>query len=170
MGIPWKKSIGKRRLWWWASASLAARSIFALFLLGILPAQAQEASFEGQPVAQIRIIDDKGEPFPGATPRLELEAGKPFDLANERQSLRDLYRWGDFSDIRVAVTPLTAGLRVDFIVRRNYYVNVVLIEGLKEPPTAPAALASLRLNLGEPFRESSLGAARDRLLDTLRDR
>jgi outer membrane protein insertion porin family len=169
MGIPSKKSIRSRHLKGWASALLAARAAVALFFFGAPGAGAQEASLEGQRVAQIRIIDDRGELFPGDTPHLALEAGSPFDLSTERQSLRDLYRWGDFSDIRVAATPVPDGIRVDFIVRRNYYVNVVLIEGLKEPPTPPAALASLRLNLGEPFRESSLAASRDRLLQTLRD-
>ena len=60
-------------------------------------------------------------------------------------------------------------MRVDFIVRRNFFNNVVRIEGLKEPPSEPAALASLRLELGEPFRESSLREAVDASQGSLRD-
>ncbi len=59
-------------------------------------------------------------------------------------------------------------MRVDFIVRRNYYNNVVRIDGLKDPPKDPAALAALRLNLGEPFRESAVHEAIGRLQDLLR--
>ena len=81
--------------------------------------------------------------------------------------MRKLYAMGDFSDIRVAAVPEPAGLSVDFIVKRNYYNNVIQIEGLQEPPTEPAALAALRLNLGEPFRESALREAVGRLEDTL---
>ena len=70
---------------------------------------------------------------------------------------------GDYSDIRVSAAPETGGLRVDFVVQRNFFNNVIRIEGLKEPPTEPAALASLRLTLGEPFRESAVREAVDRL-------
>ena len=59
-------------------------------------------------------------------------------------------------------------MHLQFIVTRNYYNNVVRIEGLKEPPTAPAAVAALRLTLGEPFRESALREAIVRLQDALR--
>jgi len=48
-----------------------------------------------------------------------------------------------FSDIRVAASGVGDGVRVDFIVRRNYYNNVVRIDGLKDPPKDPAALARL---------------------------
>ena len=61
------------------------------------------------------------------------------------------------------------GLRVDFIVQRNFYNNVVRVEGLKEPPSEAAALAALRFSLGEPFSREHLREAIGRLQDTLRD-
>ena len=132
--------------------------------------RAQEAQIEGQNVAEIRIVDDTGKPVPGPATPLPLEIGKPFDFGMERESLRVLYRTGDFADIRVTAAPAapaTNGVRVEFTVQRNFYNNVIRVEGLKEPPTEAAALASMRLTLGEPFRESSLREAIDRLKDTL---
>src|ERR1700734_2836028 len=132
--------------------------------------RAQEAQIEGQNVAEIRIVDDTGKPVPGPATPLPLEIGKPFDFGMERESLRVLYRTGDFADIRVTAAPAapaTNGVRVEFTVQRNFYNNVIRVEGLKEPPTEGAALASMRLTLGEPFRESSLREAIDRLKDTL---
>jgi len=113
-------------------------------------------------------VDESGKSVAGKLPVLPLEPGKPFDFAMERASLRALYLTGDYADIRAAAEPEADGLRVEFIVRRNYFNNVVRIEGLKEPPTEPAALAALRLGLGEPFRESSLREAIARLQDALR--
>ena len=113
-------------------------------------------------------MDESGKSVAGKLPVLPLEPGKPFDFAMERASLRALYLTGDYADIRAAAEPEADGLRVEFIVRRNYFNNVVRIEGLKEPPTEPAALAALRLGLGEPFRESSLREAIARLQDALR--
>ena len=131
------------------------------------PARSQEVSVEGQPVSEVRVVDEKGQAVE-KIPNLSLKTGKPFDFATERQSLRVLYGTGDYSDIRVTTTPESTGLRVDFIVQRNYYNNVIRIVGLKEPPTEPAALAAMRMTLGEPFRESAFQEAIARLEDTLR--
>ena len=46
---------------------------------------------------------------------------------------------------------------------------MVRIDGLKPPPSEPAAQAALRLGLGEPYRESALREAIGRLQDSLRD-
>src|SRR5580700_3213253 len=146
--------------------------VFGALLCSVLAdtsVRAQESEVEGQTVAEIHIVDDTGNPLPGSSPTLPLEVGKPFDFGAERESLRVLYRTGDFADIRVTAAPLAQGVRVEFIVQRNFYNNVVRVEGLKEPPTEAAALASMRLGLGEPFRESALREAVDRLKDTLRN-
>ncbi len=150
------------------SAAWGIGAIAFLFLT-LAPVRAQQAPIEGQLVKEIHVVDESGKPITQKMPSLLLEAGKPFDFAAERESLRELYRLGDFSDIRVSAAPETGGLRVDFMVQRNFFNNVIRIEGLKEPPSEPAALASLRLTLGEPFRDSAVREAVDRLTATLRD-
>ena len=115
------------------------------------------------------MIDESGAPVAEKIPPLPLQEGKPFDFAAERESLRDLYKLGDYSDIHVTASSAADGLLVDFVVRRNFFNNVIRIVGLKEPPSEPAALASLRLGLGEPFRDSSLREAVDRLNGALHD-
>ena len=140
----------------------------ALSLLWPSFLSAQEISVEGRRVAEIRVVDETGKSVGQIPAGLPLEASKPFDYADERESLRVLYRTGDYADIRVVAAGGANGLRVDFIVKRNYYNNVIRIEGLKEPPTEPAILAAMRLNLGEPFRESAVREAIGRLKDALR--
>jgi outer membrane protein insertion porin family len=132
-----------------------------------IPAQ-QDGSIEGRPVIEIRVVDETGKPVKNAIPALALAAGRPFDFSAERESLRQLYHLGDYSDIDVRATPGPQGVEVDFVVRRNYYDNVVRIEGLKAPPNESAALAAMRLGLGEPYRESLLLGAVQRLQDALR--
>ena len=135
----------------------------------LAPVRAQQVAIEGQIVKEIRVVDESGAAVTEKIPPLPLEAGKPFDFPAERESLRDLYHLGDYSEIRVSTLPESGGLRVDFIVQRNFFNNVIRIEGLKEPPSEPAALASLRLTLGEPFRDSAVREAVDRLMATLHD-
>lgn len=123
---------------------------------------------EGQPVAQIRVTDGAGHAIPEQILSLPLKPGEPFSFEAERDSLRRLYATGDFSDIQVTASRETAGLQVTFTVRRNFYNNVVRIDGLKPPPDESAALAAMRLGLGEPFRQSALQEALARLGGVLR--
>jgi outer membrane protein insertion porin family len=134
-----------------------------------IPIHAQEGTIEGKRVADVRVVDGSGKPVTEKIPTLPLHPGEPFDFVAERESLRALYRMGDFASIQVAARTEKGGLRVDFVVQRNLYNNVIRIEGIKEPPSDPAALAALRLNLGGSFRESSLLDGVTRLQSTLRD-
>ncbi len=131
--------------------------------------RSQSISLEGERVAEIRVVDDHGLPVEGHLPKLLLQEGQPFELEAERHSLRALYRSGDFADIRVEATPVAEGVRVEFIVRRNFYYNTVRLEGLREPPTEAQALSALRLGLGEPFRDSTVRDALNRLTDLLHE-
>lgn len=167
MRIGWKSSYRQaclpNRVIAWIAAGLV--SSFLVSPQG----RAQESAIEGHRVVELCVLDDSGAAVVGAAAPPPLELGKPFDFEQERESLRALYRTGNYSDIRVSITPQADGVRVDFIVRRNFYNNVIRIEGLKEPPTEPAALAALRLGLGEPFRESALREAIVRLQGVLRE-
>lgn len=149
--------------------AVAFTGCLASFLSVALPVRAQEASIEGKAVAEVRVVDESGKAVTQKIPPLPLEAGKPFDFTAERASLRELYRMGDYANIRVTSAMEPGGLRIDFVVQRNFYNNVIQIVGIKEPPSNPAALAAVRLNLGEAFRESSLREAVARLQNSLRD-
>ncbi|HWZ53836.1 MAG TPA: POTRA domain-containing protein [Candidatus Acidoferrales bacterium] len=167
MRFPWKTSISRLRARNWITFAWLLAGYLCVARTGHADGLA-DASLEGQRVSEIRIVDEHGAGVTVKSPALAIAVGKTFDFSDERESLRTLYRTGDFADIRVAAAPAAEGVRIDFIVRRNYFNNVVRIEGLKEPPTEPAAIAALRLGLGEPFRDSALRSAIDRLQDLLR--
>src|SRR5580698_2840227 len=121
------------------------------------PAPIEPSVFpEGSVISEIRVIDSKGVAVKAQIPVLALVPGKPFDYDEERESLRELYRTGDYADIQVNAVPVPGNeARIDFVVQHNFYNNVVRVFGVKEPPSEAAALAAMRLSLGEPFRESS---------------
>jgi outer membrane protein assembly complex protein YaeT len=137
------------------------------------PVQAQSAEMkgaefpEGETIVEIRVLDSKAAVVPSKLPGMPMAAGKAFDFDDERESLRALYRTGDYADIQVNATAVSGGVRIDLMVQRNFYNNVVRVVGLKEPPSEAAALAAMRLTLGEAFRESSLRDAIERLKDVL---
>ncbi|MGH9686365.1 MAG: POTRA domain-containing protein [Candidatus Acidiferrales bacterium] len=140
----------------------------AMLLLFASLARAQEAALDGRPVAEIRVVDATGHAIPEKIPALALKPGESFSFDSERESLRRLYAMGDFSDISVTASREPAGLQVTFIVQRNFYNNVIHIDGLKPPPDESTALAAMRLGLGEPFRQSALQEAMGRLGGILR--
>jgi outer membrane protein insertion porin family len=149
---------------------LAAVVCLILLLLAGSPwALAQQSQVEGQTVAQVRVVYESGQVVRERIPSLPLMVGSPFRFTEERETLRTLYRMGDYADIRVTALAASDGLEVNFIVKPNLYNNVITIEGLRPPPSEAAALASLRLPLGEPFRESTLRAGVVRLQDALED-
>jgi len=127
------------------------------------------AQLETERVVGIRIVDEKGEVLEESPAKLPQQTGQPLDSDAVRESLRQLYRTGRYADLRAETTPVAGGVRLDFIVRRNLFVNRVRVTGLTTHPGELVALASLNLSLGEPFRESGLKEALERLTQTLHD-
>jgi len=143
--------------------------LLAMLLACAVPLFAQNAPIDGQRVAEIRVLDGSGHPVPEKIPPLALKPGEPFGFLAERESLRQLYAMGDFSDIRVTASHQPNGLQIDFIVDRNFYNNVIHVDRLKPPPSESTALAAMRLGLGQPFRESAFHEAIARLRGVLKD-
>ncbi len=124
---------------------------------------------QGQRVAAVRIISESGEVLEQNPADLPLQPGQPFTLDTERESLRQLFRTGRYADLVAQVTQVENGLRLDFLVRRNFYINEVRVLDLPEPPGEGVAISALQFGFGEIFRESDMPAALARLRQTLRE-
>ena len=123
------------------------------------PKAQQISQLEWQNVVEVRVISDSGEVMTKDIPELPVAGGHPYDSDAVRRALRKLYATGDFADLRAEVTNVAGGLRVDFVAQRNYFVGVVRVVGLVEPPSDSAAFSALRLVVGTEFRENELGEA-----------
>jgi outer membrane protein insertion porin family len=133
-------------------------------------AMAQDGS-SGEPprVAAVRVVTESGQVLEENPSQLTLKLGQPYSREAESASLRELFRSGRYADLRAELTDVPGGVRLDYVVRPNLYINRVQIEGLREPPADALALSALRLNVGETFRESDMKDALDRLRQTLED-
>ncbi len=120
-------------------------------------------------VTAVRVVTEAGLVLEQDPPQLPIRSGQAFSMEAESASLRELFRRGQYADLRAELTDVPGGVRLDFVVRQNFYINLVHVEGLREPPSESLALSALRLNLGEAFRESDLKEAVDRLRQTLED-
>lgn len=160
--IPNFSGVGPLRTAFWCGF------LVLFFSLGFASrAAGQETRWEGREVTQVNVVEETGQAVARKPPPLPLRPGVPFDFDTERESLRILYQTGDYEDVRVEAMKEANGVQVTFVVTNNFFNNVVRVDGLKDPPNEGAALAALRLNLGEPYRESNVREAESRLKDLL---
>ncbi len=120
-------------------------------------------------VVAARIVTEDEQVLSDAPTGISLPVGKPLDRAQVADSLRTLYRTGDFADVRATAIPVEGGIRIDFVVREQLFFNQVLIQGLIAPPTEASAVAAMQLSLGQPYRRSAVDEGIARLRDTLHD-
>src|SRR5580693_7614510 len=123
----------------------------------------------GAKVVDVRVVNEHGKVLvdnPKGTP---VKAGEPLKPDEVAESIRVLYRTGDYADLRAVATPEAGGVRLDFIERENLFISQVLVEGLKSPPTEASAVATMQLSLGQTYHSQDVDEALDRLRDLLRD-
>ena len=171
-----------------ASRANELRSIVALVLLSggaharaqsppsapVAPAQvtvplAQNPPSSAANVAAVRIVTQDGKVLSDAPTDLAVQPGKPLDHNQVAESIRKLYRSGAHSDVKVTVTTVEGGVRVDFVVTEQVFFNQVRIEGLVPPPSEASAAAAMQLTLGQPYRQDAVDEGLARLIDTLHE-
>jgi outer membrane protein insertion porin family len=120
-------------------------------------------------VVAIRIVKEDGQVLSDAPSGIAVGTGNALERRKIAESLRALYRTGDYADLQAVVTPVTDGVRLDFVVRENLFFNQVRIEGLTAPPSDTSAGAAMQLTLGQTYRRAIVDEALERLRETLRD-
>src|SRR5260370_42511902 len=119
------------------------RRIAALALLtraASTPAQApQDSSLagveEGEPtIVAIRIVKEDGQVLSNSPSGLPVETGKALDRGKIAESLRALYRLGDYADLRADVTPRGGGGGLCVVARENLLFYTMPLDGLTAPP------------------------------------
>jgi outer membrane protein insertion porin family len=120
-------------------------------------------------VVAVRIVREDGTVLAQSPSGIAVEPGKPLDRGKVAESLRTLYRTGDYADLKAVVTPVTDGVRLDFVARENLFFNQVRLEGLVAPPTEASAAAAMQIGLGQTYRKQTVDEALERLRETLRE-
>ena len=133
------------------------------------PPAAEIPTVTGEAVVAVRIVTEDGRELPGTAANVRVDTGKPLDRAQVAESIRRLYRGGEYADVRAVSTPVAGGIRVDFVVREQLYFNQVMIHGLVSPPSEASAVAAIQLPLGEPYLRATVDEGLERLREVLRD-
>src|SRR5882672_11328473 len=134
------------------------------------PPEAGTANAAAEPkVVAVRIVKEDGTVLSEAPAGIAVETGKALDRGKVAESMRALYRTGNYSDLRAVAVPAEGGIRLDFVARENLFFNQARIEGLSAPPSDASAAAAMQLTLGQTYRKSLVTEALERLKETLRD-
>jgi len=137
------------------------------------PTRQVTASEKGtsQPViVAVRIVRESDSKVLAESPSgISVEIGKPLDREKVAESLRALYKTGNYADLKALVAPVTDGLRLDFVARENLFFNLVRLEGLEPPPTEASAAAAMQIGLGQTYQKQTVDEALERLRETLRE-
>jgi outer membrane protein assembly factor BamA len=133
------------------------------------PPVAEVPQTNGEPVVGVRIVTEDGEVLSEAPADAGVEIGKPLDRARIAESIRRLYRGGEYADVQAQSARVGGGIRVDFVVRPQLYFNQVLIHGLVSPPSEASAIAAIQLPLGEPYQRQTVNEGLERLREVLRE-
>src|SRR5260370_12758206 len=120
-------------------------------------------------IVAIRSVKEDGQVVSESPAGITVETGKAPDRGKIAESLRTLYRTGDYADLQAVVTSVRDGVRLDFVVRENLFFNRVRIEGLTAPPSDSSAAAAMQLALGQTYRQAAVDEALERLRETLRE-
>jgi outer membrane protein insertion porin family len=129
----------------------------------------QVPSQGGERVVAVRLVTEEGQVLSELPAEVSVSAGRPLDRAQVAESIRALYRSGDYTEVRVMSSPVEGGIRVDFLVKEQLFFNQVLIRGLTPPPTDASALAAMQLPLGDPYDSALVDEGVERLRDALHE-
>jgi outer membrane protein insertion porin family len=135
----------------------------------IAPQNDKNAIETAPTVVGIRIVAADGHVLSESPANITVMIGKPLDRRQVSESLRTLYRTGDYADLRAETTPASGGVVLNFIVRENFFVNQIIIQGLAAPPSDASAAAAMQLTLGQTYRAADVEEALTRLHETLHD-
>jgi outer membrane protein insertion porin family len=120
-------------------------------------------------VKEVRIVTESGKVLPEPPGGLPIQKDKPLDRNQVADSLRLLFRTGDYEDVRAMESPVEGGVRIDFVVKEQLFFNRLLIVGVTPPPTEASAAAAMQFSLGLPYRKDVLDEGIARLRDALHD-
>ena len=138
-------------------------SIVAVFLL-TAAAHAQEASFEGQRIANV-VFDPRKQPLEQREldEILPVKSGQIYDAADIRAAIERLYATGRYQDIQVDAGTLdggVGGISIKFITKNSWFIGKVsATEDFAEPPNPGQIVNASRLQLGDPFDMAQIPAA-----------
>jgi outer membrane protein insertion porin family len=155
-------SLVSTRLGYWVSVPI-------LLALGGKSLQAQSDPYEGRPIESVQFDPEK-QPLSRdqLLSMIPLRSGQPLHVSDVRAAIERLFRTGEYSDISVDATPSASGVLLKVITKPSFFVGHINVSGVPDPPNEGQLVLATKLELGTPFSDDQLTAARDRIQDVVK--
>jgi outer membrane protein insertion porin family len=121
------------------------------------------SSYEGLP---IRALEIPGLPPEEAAQMLALsplKAGEPLTRQALHDAIQALFATGRFADIEAEAERSDNGVTLRFVTVPNYFVGLVMVDGVTTNPTPNQLITASRLKLGELYTAEKLQQATDNI-------
>jgi len=79
-------------------------------------------------VVVVRIVNESGKILPEPSGGLPIQVHEPLNRAQVAETLRVLFRTGDYADVRAVESPADGGVRIDFVVARRIESIVAAVQ------------------------------------------
>ena len=134
-----------------------------------LPMLTRAREFEGRKIESV-AFEPADQPLSqrDLQQRLALRAGEPFRVEALRETIRNLFASGRYSDLAVDATERSSGVRLRFLTKRAYFVGRVSVLGVKQPPNSGQLVSATKLRLGRPYVDNDRSQAVEALQSLLR--
>ena len=139
------------------AGSQIQKILVILLCIGAGVVSAAVEDYEGKPVASI-AFEPNLQPFSASelAELVPLKKGEPLRLTDVRASIERLFATGRYDDIAVDAKLENGQVAITFLIKGNWFVGQVAVEGTSAPPTSGQLVNATELNLGALFRPESL--------------
>lgn len=139
-------------------------------LLGAIAISARAQEFAGRTITSIQY-DPPQQPIDkrDIESAQVVQVGQPLDSNQVAATIDRLFSTGLYDDIQVDAEPSGAGVSLRFITKARRFVGHVGAEGkISDPPSRAVIITDSQLTLGAPFDPDTLNAAKDTIVQELR--
>ncbi len=141
------------------------------------PANGQTSSnvlaYVGLPVREIRISGLRGSDIVESDSKIAAlivqRKGEPLDRGKIRQTIRNLYGTGRYTDVVAEAQRVGDGVELTFAVELNYFIGSVRVDGAPDRPTVNQITNVTKFQLGEQLTLEKITRAFDRIRVLMED-
>jgi outer membrane protein insertion porin family len=127
-------------------------------------------AYVGLPVREIQISGLRAGSEAKAEALITQLKGTPLDRDKVRETIRNLYGTGRYSDVSAeAKRTSDGGVNLTFVVQLNFFIGAVRVDGAPDRPTVNQITNVTKFQLGERLTQDKVTRALDRIRQLMED-
>ena len=127
-------------------------------------------SYQGLPVREIRLSGVRSDAESKVWSQIAQAQGQPLDRAKIRQTIKNLYNTGRYTDVAAeAERTSDGGVWLTFVFQPNFFIGAVDVVGAPDRPTASQIANTTKFQLGEQLTLDKITRGLERIRVLMED-